>query len=326
MRANRDLCLIACGLLLACGGERPPPQLSSTPARSEAEQASEPAPAPGRESLADCDRGGAFLELWDGLDAAERQALTRAEDSSLALQARWETSRRVLEAEGDGPQALDATRVASFVAFFERRTGATPPAWWGQSLAHARYHAATGATSYADVPSRLESGYAPESTLGERHVRAPVGWHVQAAEHQTAIRLASDLADSVSHVLPLDALELSPGRWATHVALVATDRGLVVMPFEPGDGGGAEVVRRYDEGQRMWETRVCAGGRSMLGGLGTEMLELRLVGALVLAFGAESHAVWVDALRVEDGSLAWRFNSDLWFARHAITGSRGTRP
>lgn len=324
MRSPR-LFALASLLALACGETSPSPEHAPSPVRSTGDASDPTLLARARASLADC-HGGAFLDLWAELDDAQKQALAASEDTSVALQARWELERRVRG------EALDPAGVDRFLAFVGERIG-PPPAWWADALSSARFHPQTSTTSY-DVIETLARDFAVRHTIGGAtiHTRSTLTI-VEAGDGIVLLGEGGSVpppnpppagqgyrVESPPEArLPLSAIQTS-GSFSSHLAAYVTPSFAILAPFSAGTGGFEGSVRRYDAGAPRWEATVCGGGRQVLGGEGAEVLELApRAGGLVLRFGAESHAVYVDALELETGALAFRFNSDLWFARHGRT-------
>jgi hypothetical protein len=282
---------IAC-VLAACGADRP--------------AAEEPEPSPTETPVAtdvptfeDCNSGPEFLAYWETIDDAQRSQLAASDDTTMALTARWEIERRVIEGS---PGHLDRAGIDRFVAFVRERLGIDPPAWWIEALASAVVYAETRTTAYLGVNNE---DYRPTSAGVEtRASLAVIG-------DGDRVRLE---AANLTAMVPGNALTIDRRPTSHLEAHVAAERAIVIA-FDSGAGGFPYAVRSFEGGAERWSREVCGGGRQVLGGLGIQALAIVPRADDVVIFGAETHAVYLDIVAVQDGVYLARWNSDLWFAR-----------
>jgi hypothetical protein len=84
---------------------------------------------------------------------------------------------------------------------------------------------------------------------------------------------------------------------------------------DPGDAGSSfriQVLNRGDE-KVVWSGEVWAAGRTMLGGVGVHQVEMLVSDDRLFVFGAESHGIYAECFRLDDGKPLLRFCTCYWF-------------
>jgi hypothetical protein len=271
--------------------------------------AAEPAPPPRpvvRLKETPDEQAKAYKQLFERVGKSGLMGLCKDEDTSLALQAAWETHKKLIPGDPQGvrrrrgyPQhTYDPKEMNKFVAFCKERTRGPFPDWWADRLldlavSEGQFHLCWGA----------------DSKLGELT-------KIEFPTHVWFVRKGVDLAlngrgytykaggMSIDITKPTGTcLADAPGKTVT---CLATYTSIMSRRF---DIAGFETK----SGKRLWVSEVWALDRTVHAGPSSEhRVELVTRGSTIYVFGAALQGLYAEAFDLETGHCLFRFCTSYW--------------
>jgi hypothetical protein len=120
--------------------------------------------------------------------------------------------------------------------------------------------------------------------------------------------LAGVVVGTEAHAVPGVKMD----RLKTNSRLVA--RGVEVRAHPTDAGFRYDIdVRDRDSKQLVWSGKVWAAGRTAGSGKGVHQIEILVADDHLFVFGAESHGIYAECFRLDDGKPLLRFCSCYWF-------------
>jgi hypothetical protein len=239
----------------------------------------------------------AFEELFTWVGREGLNELTEDENTSIALQAAWETHKKAVKR--DPPirhrteWGFDEKAIREFLGVLAKRIEAEPPDWWQATLVKGdvfpeRHHAFIGLAER--LPTR------PEIIVQKDEVLVTTG--------RQSIRIARASYERAMSVP--DVRTASAALWGAKQSFFAcpTDRG---YPFNA-------VCVDSKTGKQRWTASVWAARRGFSSGPpGRHLVEIRREGDTVIVYGCESHGMYAEGFDVETGKCRFRFCTCYWF-------------
>jgi hypothetical protein len=237
----------------------------------------------------------AYKKLFTHVGLGEIPKLREDEDLSIALQAAWESHRKVVKRNplirNRTEWVFDKKPIEEFLKVATKRLKSEPPGWWKAALLKGevfpgQHHA------FIDI-----DGPPPTTTVKvEKEV-------VVISTGKQSVRMTK--AD-----FERDADEFEVG--TEPVALCEADLSFIARP----------VFRSYPfkvvgvdskTGKRLWAATVWAARRGFSSGSGVSPIEIRRAGDTVIVYGGESHGLYAEGFDVKTGKCRFRFCTCYWF-------------
>ncbi len=239
----------------------------------------------------------AYKELFTYLGRDGLKELTTDDDTSIALQAAWETYKKTVKRDpeigGRADWVFDQKLMKEFLAFYAKRVKAEPPEWWRKTLVQGdvfpgEHHA------FIDLDKDLPT--APKVEEKDDEVTITTGKQVvkiSKAAYKKALSFPEITTDPVA-------------LWGPDLSFIAlpTFRG---YPFEV-------VGVDAKTGKKLWTASVWASRRGFSSGpLGESPVEVRREGDTVIVYGCESHGMYAEGFDAKTGKCQFRFCTSYWF-------------
>ena len=230
-----------------------------------------------------------------GLDGVKK--LINDEDTSIALQAAWETHKTIVKRNPAVPirtnWVFDKKPMEEFLAVVAKRLKAEPPEWWRATLLvgdvfPGMHHAFIDLGGELPVPPKLEVQKDEVIiTSGKQVTRLPRAVYDKAASF-------ADIGTAPE-------------------ALWGADQSFFARPFFRGYPFQAVGVDTKT-GKKLWMALVWAARRGFsTGPAGVCPVEIRRHGDTVIVYGCESHGMYAEGFDAKTGKCQFRFCTCYWF-------------
>lgn len=253
------------------------------------------------------DKAAAYKNYFKKVGRKGLEELTKDKDTGIALQAAWETNKKVIERPVPLPHrhehVYESGGLKRFVGAVEVRTGVTVPGWWAAAVVDVDVLPVTGHS--VAVGSRLRD-WGLKRAKAEKYVRVPEADELDRAgdvfTYRAGARSVSFSASDVDVPLFHDAVAgvLTPGRSA-------------LAMYDLGSGHSFWLVGLNGGGQRDWRGKVWGAGRTFLAGLAPHRVTLFEKNGTLFVFGAEGGGAYVEAFDMATGKNVFRFCTGYWF-------------
>ena len=238
---------------------------------------------------------GAFKELFTYLGLEGLKELTRDEDTSIALQAAWETHKKPVKRDpaiaGRTDWVFDEKSMLEFLDFFADRVQAEPPEWWRDTLIHG------------------------EVFPGDHHAFVYFNRNLPPA---VKVEVEND---EVLITAGLDSIELSKAAYNRTVAIRAKAEaraehwGNELSFFAPPSGYPFETIGvETQTGKKLWTASVWAANepRPMAGRPWPVAVDIRRQGDMVIVYGYAFFGMFAEGFDVKTGECQFRFCTCYW--------------
>lgn len=254
-----------------------------------------------KESNADRDSATvarAYKAMFTHLGLKGLKSLERDADTSIALQAMWETHKKTILRKptipGRTDWVFDQAPMKEFLSLFAKRVHSEPPEWWriallGGEVFPGLHHAFIGKP--VNVPARQKVSFKDEVVIVET---AEHSFRVSDAVYGEAYTASSGSKDSVA-------------LWGPEQSFFAI----------PSFRGYPYKVFGLDSktGEKIWTASVWAARRGFSSGPpdGPPPVEFRRQGDTLIVYGCDSHGMYAEGFDVKTGSCQFRFCTCYWF-------------
>jgi hypothetical protein len=232
--------------------------------------------------------------------------LTKDKDISIALQASWESNKKLIKRLDRIDPRLDdqydRTALDKFVRFFKERTKAPVPEWWARDIVEVdvmpgRFH-------------RFSGGPVKQDDLKQPGVRN--GGNVMKGGKLG--QLDGMVTYSVGNRLFEFGNELTASPVQTAVATLATEEWAAIAPYDPRGGFMFKIGGfKAQGGKAAWTADVWAVGRAELIGQAPHRVDLTTKDNSVFIFGGEPNGMYAESFDMESGESRFRFCTCYWF-------------
>jgi len=247
----------------------------------------------------------AYRILFEKVGRSGLVTLAKDEDTGLALQAAWESHKKLVHPPklvlGRVDAIYDVSDLTQFLAVLKKRTKAWIPEWWAKRIVavdvFADRHHAFVQDSDDKKPDRRQSKAGP---------LVPA----DAELEESGDHLLYTNRDGKLKYLKSEESLLFDGRCA---GLIGEKRSAVAI-F--GNSGRAFTLSGYERGHEKpsWTVDVWGSGRSRaVTGVNDHWAELIGLDNMVFVFGGESHGMYLEAFDTATGQCRFRFCTCYWF-------------
>lgn len=240
----------------------------------------------------------AYKELFTYLGRDGVKKLTNDEETSIALQAAWETLKKTVKRNppirGRTDFVFDKKSTQEFLEFFSKRVKADPPDWWRAALVKGDVFP-EGHHAFMDLGEELPMR--PKVDVKKDEVIITAG--------KQSVKISVTAYDEVANEVA--TLGTAPvALWGEEQSFVARP-GFRAYPFNV-------VSANSKTGKKVWMTSVWAARRGFSSGEAEGYpIEIRRERDTVIVYGCECHGAYAEGFDAKTGKCQFRFCTCYWF-------------
>jgi hypothetical protein len=261
-------------------------------------------------------KGAAYRTFFRHVGQTGFDALTKDEDTGLALQAAWEVHKKAVKRPkplggGRSDDIYDPAELAKFVEFLKNRTGAPVPEWWAKDITAIDLFPKKGhgfpLEHWPEYGKSKTGAWVPKTARVD-----DTGGTVTYSEGDRKVEFSKADLDCDSKVDVAKGVGRGEhdgyaGVLVEAWSVIAAYRNFVGWPFSIAGFNGKG-------GKPVWKAEVWAVPRGPIGGFGYHMVEVRQKGKAVYVFGAEQNGMYVEAFDGPTGKCLFRFSTCYWWS------------
>lgn len=246
----------------------------------------------------------AYIDLFHRIGQSGLPRLLNDEDTSIALQAGWEShkkaAKRPLHIIGRTDDIYEPTELKQFVSLLNKRSGVSAPDWWAKCITDIDYfprtHHAFLGRGGTKGPVRRES---------KEGSGVPEGAELDVKNDQFSYSSSGKTV-----LFPIDTFD----EWATDYAAVVGERQSVVLGYNSGWGFSYRIAGFKGRGGKpVWRAEVWGTG---VDGSSTPIrhwVEVLEKDGAAYVFGCDTSGMYLESFDIGSGKCRFRFCTSYWF-------------
>jgi len=238
------------------------------------------------------------------------KVLMNDENTSIALQAAWETNLKPVERKVRGSDdrtddTYDPTELAKFISFFKDRTRAPVPDWWATAVTDVDLMPSEHHSFSAAIKPRKPEG----SKTDTRHFKATEdGDNIVCSADGRTLTFPKRMFEDA----PFHSLDAFHNSFDSFIGFLHEDYSVVAADRANGGSSYPIACFKGKDGERNWNDKVWGAGRSF-GGLNRNRVEMTEKNGTVYLFGIEAQGAYAEAFNMDTGRVQFRFCTSYWF-------------